>query len=346
MCFPIGRSPPRVDGPRPECPNGYQYSSRAQWEAQFPTEESRKAMLAKHLLHLNRGPNGEHAWIHPEAVKDPLPFRELQTKTALGVNLDGTPDGRATAKTCRHEKFTGVDGEPAVDNQLYRAVGCMRSSGGEYLGFLNAGVRTRAASRVLMEISGIDNEVNDDAVEVTLYKGTSPAIAKDAANKALAWQTHEIDRRAPQFTQRLRGRIVDGVLITEPQAVRWPTSVRLEPFAFDISDMQLRLKMTEEGAEGMLVGYQSLESLWRFLARVGTLVDPTANMSGPTLYAALHRYADGGKDPQTGQCTAISAAHKVGFVRAFIVHPPTEGRMADASSPSPAGQTPASGDKR
>jgi len=36
------------------------------------------------------------------------------------MNLDGTTDGAATANSCAHEKFTGPNGEPAVDNQTYR----------------------------------------------------------------------------------------------------------------------------------------------------------------------------------------------------------------------------------
>jgi hypothetical protein len=44
------------------------------------------------------------------------------------------------------------------------------------------------------------------------------------------------------------------------------------------------------------------------------------NYSAPAQYEGMHRLADGGKDPATGQCKAISTAYKVEFTRALIVH--------------------------
>src|SRR3954471_17421135 len=71
-----------------------------------------------------RGPNKEDVCWNPTIVKDP-PLRMVRGKTGLGMNLDGTQDGAATAKTCKHEKFTTPDGKTKVDNQMYRLVGCI-----------------------------------------------------------------------------------------------------------------------------------------------------------------------------------------------------------------------------
>src|SRR5690606_32823806 len=75
----------------------------------------------------NRGPNGENPNYFPESVEDPIPFREVEGKISYGMNLDGTTDGRATPRSCKHQKFTSPDGAEAVDNQLYRALGCSKT---------------------------------------------------------------------------------------------------------------------------------------------------------------------------------------------------------------------------
>src|ERR1700751_1376944 len=54
------------------------------------------------------GPNGESPQNSPLVFHDPLPTPELVTKTGFGVNLDGTGDGHATPKTCKHEKLTSA----------------------------------------------------------------------------------------------------------------------------------------------------------------------------------------------------------------------------------------------
>ena len=41
--------------------------------------------------------------------------------------------------------------------------------------------------------------------------------------------------------------------------------------------------------------------------------------------AALHRLADGYKDPKTGACTALSSALHIEFARANLIHPQRQG---------------------
>jgi hypothetical protein len=110
-----------------ECPDGPVFSNRDNWQAQFPTEADRKRHLEMCWDIENRGPNCENVWLNPESVKDPLPFREVRGKTAYGLNLDSTPDGRATDRTCAHQKFTGADLTEGIDNQYYRFIGCHKS---------------------------------------------------------------------------------------------------------------------------------------------------------------------------------------------------------------------------
>ena len=105
-----------------ECPDGLQYTDKDNWDALSESVREERANNFGHRYH--RGPNGENSTAVPWAIKDPLPFRESQSKIGVGFNLDGTNDGSATSQTCAHQKFQSPDGSRVVDNQLYRVLGC------------------------------------------------------------------------------------------------------------------------------------------------------------------------------------------------------------------------------
>ncbi|MET0660390.1 MAG: hypothetical protein ABW110_19780 [Steroidobacteraceae bacterium] len=323
--------------PTPEkeqCPDGYQFNGIVDnWNAQFPTEALSKAQQARCGSRENRGPNCENMFYNPTAVKDLLPFREAQSKTAYGMNLDGTPDGRATDRTCAHQKFANVDGGEAVDNQFYRAHACEQAwrAGGVYEEFGNrVELIDREASRVLLEVTDVDNERNDTQVTVTIYKGKD-LLQKNNTGQVQAWQSQRIDERVPQYVQRTRGKIVDGVLITEPMEVRLPVHLMGLTGELQLSDMRMRLALKPDGADGLMAGYHDIDEWWKFYSKISTVTLAGMAPSPPSKYEALHRLADGEKDPISGRCGAVSTAYKLDWTRAFIVHPPA-GQVAAATA--------------
>jgi hypothetical protein len=300
-----------------ECPDGFMPSEEAQLKAM---PEGLGLIRRTGGLVETRGPNGETGNFSPDIVKDPLPFRELKTTIGYGVNLDGTEDGHATAKTRKHEKFTSPDGAK-VDNELARVLGCVVGyrSGGFMSDYYSQEVADFSVNRHLIEISGVDDEVNDPAVEVTIYKGYD-RLVRTSDGKYVPYLSQRIDERFPQYTMHTRGRIVDGTLITDPirQALLPHSSMR-DLGERDMRDMTLRLKLTPDGADGLLAGYDQWKKMYNLHAKKIS--------SGPGIYTsssifhALQRYADAYPDPKTGEFTYISAAYKVTAVRAMIVHP-------------------------
>jgi hypothetical protein len=300
-----------------ECPDGLQPSEVLQFKAQ--------ADPVGHLQKFggttqNRGPNGENANYSPLAVDDPIPFKELKTRLGYGFNLDGTTDGRATSNTLAHEKFTSPEGEQ-VDNQMARVVGCVQGwrKNGFMAEFYSKEVETAPTNRHLIEITGVDDETNDPSVEVTLYKGRD-RLVRMASGGFIPFMSHRVDVRFPQFVLRTHGKIVNGVLITEPIALaRLPLLQIQIPEERRIRAMTLRLKLTPAGAEGLLGGYEDLAAWWNNHSK--SPGSDVGRYSPAALYRALHRYADGYPDPASGQATAISVAYQVSAVRAMIVHP-------------------------
>jgi hypothetical protein len=259
-------------------------------------------------------------------MKDPLPHRAVHGITAIGMNLDGDDTGKGGGLSLPHDNFTSPDGEKGIDNQLYRVIGCTpgwRKNGG-ISGPTQIYLRSEQSVRILLEVTGVDNEQNDDDVTLTFYRGLDP-IAADTQDKLIPWLSQRIDYKlGRRYIHRFKGKIVDGVLISQPTDLFLPALERPARFGDrQLKQARIRIKLTPTGAEGMLGAYVDMESWYLMYAKSwgAHKVADIEGWSGPATYEALHKYADY-RDPVTGEATAISAAYQIGFVRAFIVHTP------------------------
>ena len=237
---------------------------------------------------------------------DNAPFQEGKGTVSNGFNLDGSQDGRASASTCRHEKFSAPNAEKGIDNQLYRAQACIRSARPDDPADTrtNSEIVTNGINRWLVEVTGVDDVVNDDHVEVTLAHGLDK-LTLDANGKFIPGSTQRIDEAASAYVFHTTGRIVKGTLVTEPIQ-------GLEIGQHTFLSARLKMDLTPDGARGVIGGSHDVERLYR------TWTKTSGPM--PLFYTALQRSADAAKDSKTGKCTAISAAYDLEFVRAFILH--------------------------
>ncbi len=327
-----------------ECPLGMNASNDEYWWRALPKEERARltndgslATVLRQAMPNHRGPNGEDVCQQPELFNDP-PLLTAQGPIAYGMNLDGTANGAATAKSCAHQKFTGVDGRPAVDNQLYRLLGCIygwRSDGLVEVS-ANGARQTNGLGLILMEVTGVDDVRNDDDVTVAFYRSIDQ-LDVDAANNVLPHGTYRIDHASgvPRYGDVLKGRIADGVITTEGRDISLPFYGNYAFQTMDLRDARVELSMSADGtrAEGLLGAYYRLDQLWEFLGELGW--QPTASYSCPAVYAAIPGLADGYPDPDTGQCTAMSSAFKFKAVAAFIRHPTAATEQAARAKGSP-----------
>jgi hypothetical protein len=326
-----------------ECPQGLNPDNRDNYRAQFKTPEEQRETLVKFgstQMHY-RGPNGESDTYSPEAVHDLLPFNDGLGTVSDGLNLDGTHDGQATGKTCGHAKFTSPTGEN-VDNQLFRVFGCVKAlrPQGLYDSFINMEIPQLVVNRWLIEITGVDDRVNDDHVDVTIAHGLDELVP-DGNGGFVAGRTQRIDEGSASYIQHTTGRIVNGVLYTDPMPeLRMTASGIIEVGERRFSDARFRLKLTPNGATGILSAYNDIQRLWRFHAKTLGVHGVAAMVSMPSIYASILRNADGHKDPATGQCTAISGVYTMDFVNANIVHQSSNTVVAKAASKGTSGALP------
>lgn len=201
-----------------ECPAGMNAETLAQFRAQFPTPQAQAAQFVQAQDVQARAANGANTTYNPDlAGPEPVPPRYVETSIGVGLDLDGSASDAGSASTCAHANFTSPEGQGGIDNQMYRVIGCVGGfrSSGFHAGIVQQNIKEHVGNRTLVEITGVDDERNDPQVEVAIYKGKDQLI-EDSAGKVTPFQTQRIDQGLSHAVQRAKGKIVDGVLITDP----------------------------------------------------------------------------------------------------------------------------------
>jgi hypothetical protein len=295
-----------ADG-KAECPSGYNDGPREQFRQQFPDNGNKRTLLETELMREGR------TWF-PTTDPEPFVFKEVVGKLSYGLNLDGK---------AKDTDFTSPEGEPGIDNQLYRAIGCISyyrhpdSGGGDEY------IHRYVFNRLLIEISGVRSLVNDDDVTVRTYRGLDELMSDGTGSGFIPGGTQHVDARFGKFVESTwKGKIVNGLLITEPADLTLNAGESFGTTGIQkLRGMRFQLKLTPQKAEGLMAGYVDIDEFMRQLNEGNsTHIASYGQLSSPSLYRELRRLADGYSDPKTGEMTAISSALQVKFIQAFIVH--------------------------
>lgn len=292
-----------------ECPEGMNDGPRAQYKQLFPEDGTKRNVVDTVLR------READVWF-PSAEPEALKFKELVSRIGLGLNLDGKNDP---------DDFESKDGEKGIDNQFYRAFGCVADvrPGGSIYTLQNDYMRKYNYARTLIELTDVDSLTNDDDVTVTTYRGLDSILTDATGASFLQLGTQRVDEKwGKKFVQRMRGKIVDGTLVTEPADVTLPYTFNYYPRQhYTVRGAVFKLDLTSERARGLFAGYLDIRSWYRATnGALSTYTQSFGDQSSPSLYRAMHRYADAYPDPATGRNTAISTAQEVMFTRVYIRH--------------------------
>jgi hypothetical protein len=280
-----------------------------------PVSASRRAMSAL------RGPNDEDVCWYPTIIEDP-PMKTVKGSVSFGMNLDGRDDEEATPQSCGHSNFTSPSGQPGVDNQMYRLLGCVfgwRDSGYVETN-ANGELRDTSQGVVLIEVSGVDDRQNDDSVVVRMHRAND-ILPKDSRGNILPHASFRV-HNVPGYGTPANGRIINGVLTTDPIDAFLPNYSNLSHTEIHMKGMRLELDIdaAEDRAKGYIAGYRDFDNFWDYIRR-GEYLSVTGQFSCPALYVAAKDLADGYPDPETGECTALSSSYTIEAVPAFVIHP-------------------------
>jgi len=295
--------------PKQECPQGANMGPREEFAQLFPDVDHNKYTLLD--TELRREVDN---WF-PTTAPEPFPFYEAGGPLALGMNLDG--------KIGAHD-FSSPAGLSGIDNQLYRALGCINAYRTGYNDlFDNSEFEKEDYNRILIELTGVQSLVNSPHVNVTIYRGLDPLLTDATGNDFIPGGSERIDTRfGRKFIQHLEGRITNGVLITEPHDITFPWAVYDLPADEYMRAARFELKLTPTRAEGLIGGYADIETWYlQMMKSEPTHHQSYGQLSQSSLYKAMRRLADAYPDPKTGANTAISSALRVQFVQVFLLHP-------------------------
>jgi hypothetical protein len=290
------------------CPEGTNEGPREQFKALYSGEGSPRSVIDTQLKR-------EIEYWFPTTAPDAFEFREAGGPIADGLNLDGKEGPN---------DFAGADGERGIDNQLYRALGCInsyRDSHGTNDELNGLEIIKESYNRFLIEVTGITSLENSDHVEVTTYRGLDRLQTDAGGRDILPGGTQRIDVRWGQrFIQHLHGRITNGVLLTEPTDLTFPWAVFEVATDEYLHAARLRLKLTPTRAEGLIGGYADIETWYLQLMKSQSTHDQSyGQLTSKSLYKAMRRLADAYPDPNTGANTAISSALRAQFTQVYIL---------------------------
>jgi hypothetical protein len=271
-----------------------------------------------------RGNGRDSVYTNPTSIPD----RQLKLaagRFAYGFNLDGK--GAASPNSYEDPDTH----EQGVDNQLFRAIGCVQSYRGGGQRPLTVEYKwSYSRSHMpawIVSVSG-DDLAHDGPVTVEFTVAIDPADMLDANGDVQGGMSYRRDPD-PRWHNALHGRIEKGVVTTDAADINLPADSYLQP-VFDFRRARLRLTLKPDGGmTGLLGGYQAWYPFYWSNAKGGYIDERGFGVDAPALYYALRKTADADPDPKTGENRAISAAYRIEAVPAFAL-PPPERRTAEA----------------
>jgi hypothetical protein len=312
--------------------------------------QSREAQAAASRVVAQVLADGRNACMNPVAAGPDPNFRTVEAPNipAYGIDLDGQDShasGRPAPGTCAHDDFRGFDGERGIDNQFFRVVGCSAFLQPDHSDVITTEMLTGAWG-ILIRLRGVHDIRNDDNVEVGFYASADP-IQLGPTRQPLAFATYAMTQN-PRFRATTRGRIVNGVLTTDPVDVRFWKTVNGIYLERPLRDARVRMTLSAQGAlDGYLAGYTPVEDMYNLQYGYRNGVDGNGKpvpeqqlvftavgsslISGHTCNGAYHALvaaADGHRDPATGRCTSISTQYRIRAIPAFVVDVEPQGSNA------------------
>jgi hypothetical protein len=296
-----------------ECPKGFNDGPREQFEKLYADGRGQTVIDTQLKQEIQ-------TW-HPTDEPDGFEFYEIEGPLSYGLNLDGDAGPN---------DFTHPDGTPGIDNEVYRAVGCVigfRGPDGVEVIFQDKAIADRRYNRTMIELTGVDDLQNDDEVTLTVYRGLDRLLTDATGMNVMPGGSQTVDTRwGASLVRRTTATISDGVLRSEPiPEVVIPWMNLGVPTVQIIRDMRFELRLTPSGAEGLIAGYADVETWYKQLIRNDSTHHlSNGQISGISLYKALRRLADAYPDTETGANTAISTALDVKMAQVFVVRPDLE----------------------
>ncbi len=238
-----------------------------------------------------------------------------------GLDLDGTTSSSDPSETCPHDDFEG-----GVDFNMLRVieqVGEGLGQGQIVDGILQSAVGTGSITLVV-EVSGIDDPVEDDSVMVQLF-ASEDAPPTGSAGTVIGGGSLAVHPDDAFHGTPVSGRIEGGVLQAGPFELTIPFNIQLVTADLVLRTAHLRLDIDPDsgGGTGLLGAYWPIGDVISILGEPTQEFGPNpddeslpgaAGFALADLRSSLETHADGGS-----ACDTISTVFAFDAAQAFVI---------------------------
>ena len=235
---------------------------------------------------------------------------------AEGFDLDGKVSDNRDEATCYSQDYTSPQGETGVDNQLAKVWADIEPLVGEAVRGLIQGSINEGRFLMMVELTGVDDLVNDDNVTLHLFRGQlNPLIG--TLGLISPNQTFDFDS---EFSSSVveNVKIVDGFVEAGPVEFQVPIDILEVQFPLHVSQGKIRFEIKEDGTfEGMIGGFVDVDYV------MDILVNSDARQEAELVRPIFENNADMGR--VDGRCRLFSSAYHFKGTTGFVVrHPETD----------------------
>ena len=252
---------------------------------------------------------------YPETAIDPKLVAGIGA-SGYGFDLDGKDGPTGYVDPDTHQK--------GVDNQLFRALGCMRSFRGSLAGRPTYwawawGQLLDSQPAWLINVTG-DDLTKDGDVTVTFDRALTH-LRVNADGNPREDSTYRADPD-PRSHNVLKGMLKNGVITIQGGGnFRMQQNPLVAP-ELKLSRIQMRLTLKPDGTLTAFVGgYQPWRDIYLSFAGPGPAYEACVTGDIPGIYYLLKKHADADPDPKTGQNASISTTYYMEAVKAFVASP-------------------------
>lgn len=240
-------------------------------------------------------------------------FGENEFGIAEGFDLDGKVSTNRDESTCYSQDYTSPMGETGIDNQLAKVWADIEPLVGEAVRGLIQGSINEGRFLMMVELTGVDDLVNDSDVTLHLFRGTlNPLIG--TLGLISPNQTYAFDNSfASSVVKNVE--IVDGVVEAGPVEFQVPIDILEVQFPLHVSNGRIRFEIKEDGTfEGMIGGFVDVDYV------LGILLNSDASQEAELVRPIFEDNAD--MNRVDGRCRMFSSAYKFTGTTGFVVRHP------------------------
>ncbi|MFT7623572.1 MAG: hypothetical protein ACI9WU_002755 [Myxococcota bacterium] len=232
---------------------------------------------------------------------------------AVGFDLDGRDSPPGEEDSCGHGDAVSPDGTKGIDNQFAVLWDIIAPLVGEQVSALLLEAVNEGRFLVIMELTEVDDLVNDDDVTLTVLRGKlDPKVG--ASGQLLPSQTYTIDPDFPVSVVK-GASIVDGVLEAGPVEVSVPIEIFDADFILRVEEGRVRLQFNPDGtSSGLLGGNVHVGDI------LEELLDTGASAEVSLIQPLMEAQADIDRVDDT--CERMSGAFPFATTSAFVVRYP------------------------